>query len=106
MTAIDFDAIKPGDYVTARLKVIERSRPTRKAIQCAGDGSLFSYLIESDILSHEPAPEVIEVGDWVTFEGLRAKVIHMRGSTAWVHSVSDDEFLVELTKLTKTTPPE
>ena len=104
MTAIDFNAIARGDYVTVRLKV--SATPDQTAcgkLYCTGNDGGFAYLDESDIVSHEAA---VTAGEWVLWYGgfEKARVLAVTEGFAMVKCKSLVD-AVDVGGLTKTTPP-
>lgn len=99
--AIDVSAIKPGDFVTVRLEVIE---PADRDGELILQGSpLFGprYLNITDVVGHEPkAPEPLKVGDRVRMGGMDAArvILAIDDGKAWTKRESDGNHAAILLK--------
>ena len=90
MTDIDISKIKPGDYVTVRYQVHAKHAYIENArtIMVGADGvtEWFSWIEEGWIISHEPAPEPLKIGDVVwTDTDQHGTIVGLHDENAWIY---------------------
>jgi hypothetical protein len=86
MTEIDISKIKPGDTVTVRGTVFSISENNCVVYFRAIGGPYSVTIAYSEIVSHEPAPEPLKVGDVVTIDGSnrRYTLIGLHNARVWL----------------------
>jgi hypothetical protein len=107
---IDISKIKPGDFVTVRARVLEVDERKPEEINIAPSGSIrlnsSLWVLSRTIVSHEPAPEPLKVGDMVTVECATGqyKILALHGDKAWVSLYGNDNLIYLVSQLRRVGP--
>jgi hypothetical protein len=107
--SIDITKIKVGDFVTVRAKVIDKNDVSPVDFCIALDAlqdSACIWVLPSAILSHEPAPEPLKVGDVVTYDISirRYTIIGLHGEQAWLEYSGAPWCFVNVSQLRRVEP--
>jgi hypothetical protein len=107
---IDISKIKPGDFVTVRAKVFSISDKASQELCIVPDMHAHRFesciwVLPSTIVSHEPAPEPLKVGDMVAYDGRRYTIIGLYRDQAWLEHLEEAWCFVNISQLLKVTSP-
>ena len=107
---IDISKIKPGDFVTVRARVLEidERKPAESNIAPSVAIRLNSslWVLSSTIVSHEPAPEPLKIGDVVEVCPGKSQgtIVGLHDGSAWVYVFKQSYVWKKLSELRRVEP--
>ena len=110
---IDISKIKPGDFVTVRAKVLGIEDKTVPAGEICIIPDMHAHRFESciwvlpsTIVSHEPAPEPLKIGDVVEVHpgNSEGTIVGLHDGNAWIYVFKQSYLWTKLSELRRVEP--